>query len=139
VKDLGHWTPDLDFSTERYFGFVYRIVHKKSGKSYIGRKQFHSITRKKVKGKKNRRKTVRESNWREYTGSCKPLNEEIEKLGKEAFTFQILRLCETKRELGYYETWYQFNENVLYEKFPDGSRKYYNNNIMSRWFAEKEK
>ena len=81
---------------------------------------------------------MRESNWREYTGSCKPLNEEIEKLGKEAFTFQILRLCETKRELGYYETWYQFNENVLYEKFPDGSRKYYNNNIMSRWFAEKE-
>ncbi len=138
MKDLGHWTPDLDFLPERYFGFVYRIIHKKTGKSYIGRKQFQSVTRKKVKGKKNRRKTVRESNWREYTGSCIPLNEEIEKLGKEAFTFQILRLCETKRELGYYETWYQFNENVLYEKFPDGSRKYYNNNIMSRWFAEKE-
>ena len=133
--DLGHWEPDLDFSIDDYFGFVYKITNTQTQRSYIGRKQFHSYTRKKIKGKKNRKKIVRESDWRTYTGSSDILNEDIQRMGKYKFTFTILKLCVTKRDLGYTETWYQMTESVLDSKFPDGSRKYYNNNIMSRWFA----
>ena len=133
--DLGHWEPDLDFSIDDYFGFVYKITNTQTQRSYIGRKQFHSYTRKKIKGKKNRKKIVRESDWRTYTGSSDILNEDIQRMGKDKFTFTILKLCVTKRDLGYTETWYQMTESVLDSKFPDGSRKYYNNNIMSRWFV----
>ncbi len=135
MRDLGHWSPDLDFNVDDYFGFVYKITNKNTNRSYIGRKQFHSYTRKKIKGKKNRKKIVRESDWKTYTGSCEPLNEEIVSIGKENFTFTILKLCTTKRDLGYTETQLQFKENVLESTFADGTRKYYNNNIMSRWFA----
>jgi hypothetical protein len=31
---------------------------------------------------------------------------------------------------------YQFNENVLDERFSDGTRKYYNSNIMNRWHTK---
>ena len=135
MRDLGHWSPDLDFNVDDYFGFVYKITNKHTNRSYIGRKQFHSYIRKKIKGKKNRKKIVRESDWKTYTGSCEPLNEEIVSMGKENFTFTILKLCITKRDLGYTETQLQFKENVLESTFADGTRKYYNNNIMSRWFA----
>jgi len=135
MRDLGHWSPDLDFNVDDYFGFVYKITNKNTNRSYIGRKQFHSYIRKKIKGKKNRKKIVRESDWKTYTGSCEPLNEEIVSIGKENFTFTILKLCITKRDLGYTETQLQFKENVLESTFADGTRKYYNNNIMSRWFA----
>ena len=81
---------------------------------------------------------MEESNWKEYTGSCDELNEEIGLLGKEAFNFDILKFCLTKGELGYTETSYQFKEDVLDARFPDGTRKYYNSNIMNRWFVKKE-
>ena len=29
-----------------------------------------------------------------------------------------------------------FSEEVLDVKFPDGTRKYYNSNIMNRWFSK---
>ena len=56
--------------------------------------------------------------------------------GKGDFDYEILKLCKTKGELGYTETMYQFKEDVLEAKFPDGTRKYYNSNIMNRWFAK---
>ena len=135
MRDLGHWEPELDFSIDDYFGFVYKITNIQTQRSYIGRKQFHSYIRKKIKGKKNRKKIVRESDWKTYTGSSEILNEDINRMGKDKFIYTIMKLCVTKRDLGYYETWYQMTESVLDSKFPDGTRKYYNNNIMSRWFA----
>ena len=78
---------------------------------------------------------MRESDWRTYTGSSDILNEDIQRMGKDKFIYTITKLCVTKRDLGYYETWYLMTESVLDSIFPDGSRKYYNNNIMSRWFA----
>ena len=67
------------------------------------------------------------------------LNEEILKLGSDAFEYEILKFCETKRELGYVETMYQFKEDVLDAEFLNGTRKYYNSNIMNRWFSKSNK
>ena len=137
----GHWKPDLsllgeDFDPLNFFGFIYRITLKDTGRSYIGRKQFIYTERKKVKGITNRKHIKKESDWKVYTGSCVELNIEIEKFGKEAFKFEILKFCHNKRDLGYTETKYQFLENVLEEKFSNGERKYYNSNIMNRWFIK---
>ena len=143
MSNFGHWTPDYnllgeDFDPINFFGFVYRITHRDTGRSYIGRKQLVFTRRKKVKGRVNRKHVKKESDWKDYTGSCDELNEEIKLLGKEAFNFDILKFCLTKGELGYTETSYQFKEDVLDARFPDGTRKYYNSNIMNRWFANKE-
>ena len=148
VMELGHWTLEDKYVYHRtvrmnediqptdYFGFVYRITHRNKGRSYIGKKQFVFTTRKKVKGRTNRKHVKKESDWKEYTGSCDELNQEIETLGKERFDFEILKFCKTKSELGYTETEYQFKEDVLTSIFLDGERKYYNSNIMNRWFAK---
>ncbi len=137
IDDFGHWLSE-DFDPLEWFGFVYRITNEESNRSYIGRKQLTSTRRKKVKGRVNRKITRKESNWKEYTGSCDELNEEINTIGKDKFKFEILKLCKTKGELGYWETKLQFNEDVLHSRFPDGTRKYYNSNIMNRWFYKKE-
>ena len=136
--DYGHWITEIDFEPSEWFGFVYEITHVETGRSYIGRKQFNFTNRKRVKGRKNRKKVIKESDWKTYTGSCKELNEEITEVGKEKYKFVITKLCKTKRELGYTETELQIKNDVLTSKFPDGNRKYYNLNIMNRWFAEKE-
>ena len=132
--ETGHWTITEEFDLTTYFGFVYKIKRKDTGRSYIGRKQFMSYRRKKVKGRKNRKRYETDSGWRGYTGSCNELNEELEQLGKEAYTFEILKLCKTKSELGYTETKIQFELDVLNSVLEDGRRAYYNSNIMNRWF-----
>ena len=93
------FVPNLD-----KFGFVYLITNLHSGKGYIGCKQYF-VTR---KGKKV------ESNWKVYTGSSKYLNEDIKKLGKKNFRFQIIGEYKNKRSLRYYECYYQMI-NVSFE------------------------
>ena len=87
-----HWEYKKNPDIKSNFGFVYRITHKKTKKAYIGCKQYF-VTR---KGKKV------ESNWKIYTGSSKHLNEEIKRLGKKQFRFQIVGEYKNKRSLRYY-------------------------------------
>tara|TARA_Y100000310_G_scaffold133273_1_gene132179 strand:- start:1468 stop:1908 length:441 start_codon:yes stop_codon:yes gene_type:complete len=135
-EDYGHWNnlPD-NFDPSDWFGFVYCITRNDTQRKYIGKKQIHSYRRKKVKGRKNRKKVITEAKWRTYTGSCDELNEEIETLGKDKFTFEVLKLCKTKGELTYSEVEYQIKRDVLTSLLEDGSKEYYNSNIMSRWFS----
>lgn len=108
-----------------YYGFVYLIRNKVSGKSYIGRKYFTKASSRQVKGK--RRRCRKESDWKDYWGSSKRLLEDIEKLGKENFERQILRLCKTRGECNYWEAKYQFEYDVL------TGDNYYNDNIMMKF------
>ena len=62
----------------------------------------------------------------EYFGSSDALNEDIEKLGKEKFTRQILFYCKSKAELSYIEAREQFARKVL------ESDDYYNGHIRVR-------
>jgi len=135
-ENNGHWNnlPD-DFNFDDWFGFVYCITRKDTQRKYIGKKQTSSYRRKKVKGRTNRKKVISESNWKKYTGSCDELNQEIEELGKDKFTFEVLKLCKTKGELTFSEVEYQFKYDVLTSILENGEREYYNSNIMSRWFS----
>ena len=111
---------------EGYTGFVYRITNTVNGRKYIGKKLFKSTRTKKVKGKTRRKKTVIESNWKQYYGSNAELLEDVEKYGETSFKREIIALCKTKGTANYLEMKYQILENAL------ESPQYYN-----QWIAVK--
>ena len=130
--DIGHWITELDeFDPELWYGFVYRIINVVTKQEYIGKKQLKSRNRVKVAGRRNRKIVYRNTNWKKYTSSSKRINEEIEEHGIERFEFIIISLHETKGSLVYKEIHLQITENVMREKLPDGTRKYYNGNISA--------
>lgn len=114
------------------FGFVYRIIHKPSGKEYIGRKQILSNrTLPPLKGSKRKRKVQKESDWKTYYGS----HEEIRQLIKEGktndFKREILEFAFSPKHLTYLETRYLFYYRVL--EFPN---VFYNDNILGKFFRK---
>jgi hypothetical protein len=127
--DKGHWNYPGNFDINEWFGFIYRIINNKTNQEYIGKKQFFTITRKKVKGRKNRKIVKKESNWKIYTGSSAYLNDDISKYGKDNFTFLIESLHTTKASLYYAEIESQINEDVLRSCLPSGDKKFYNKAI----------
>lgn len=113
--DLGHWILNENVQiNENTFGFIYEITNTINNKKYIGKKQCKSkLKRKPLKGKKNKRIEIKESDWKVYTSSSADLNEDILKYGKDKFIFKILRACGSKWELAYFEIKEQIDKNVL--------------------------
>ena len=118
---------------EECVGFVYIITNSLSGKKYIGKKlaKFSRTTYKTVKLKngKKKKKKIRgkiESDWQEYWGSSPNLTADINTLGKEKFTREILHYCKSKSETSYIEAREQFERKVL------ESQDYYNGHIQVR-------
>lgn len=99
---------------EQYFGFVYVIVDTITNKKYIGKKLlWKSKILPVTKTRKRRKKTLVESDWKDYYGSNKQLQEEVALHGGDRFKRVILRLCKSKGECSYYETKYQLEHDVL--------------------------
>ena len=100
--------------SEEYIGFVYLITNLTNGKKYIGKKLAKfKVTKKPLKGKKNKRRSTKESDWRTYWGSSDHLNADVEQLGPENFTREILYYCTSRGELSYLEAKEQFDREVL--------------------------
>jgi len=138
MSDTGHWICE-NFQSES-FGFIYLITNLKNNRKYIGKKQLQFKKKRKLKSRKNSKITFSESDWKTYTGSCRELNEDIIKFGKENFRFEILRFCKSKWELAYEEIKLQIQNEVI--KNPE----YYNGIINVRigkpkeyWFKDGEK
>lgn len=106
------------------YGFVYVITNLSNNKKYIGKKFFYSSKTKQVKGKKKKVKVF--SDWQDYYGSNSELKNDVETLGKELFSREIIHLCKSKGACGYLEAKEQFNRNVL------ETDDYYNTWIMVR-------
>jgi hypothetical protein len=115
--DTGHWILNESVViTEETFGFIYEITNTATNKKYIGKKQCQSrIKRKPLKGKIRNRIDYRESDWKLYTSSSNDLNEEIKIYGKDKFIFKILRTCDSKWALAYYEIKEQIDKEVLFK------------------------
>jgi hypothetical protein len=118
---------------EECVGFVYLITNNLSGRKYIGKKlaKFSKTTQKTVKlkngtKKKKKVRTKVDSDWREYYGSSPELSRDIEQLGTENFTRQILYYCKSKSECSYIEAREQFSRQVL------ESNDYYNGHVQVR-------
>jgi hypothetical protein len=78
-----------------------------------------------VKGKKKKFKA--ESDWQEYYGSSDELLKDVESIGKDRFTREVLKMCKNKGECSYYEAKYQYEFDVLLNP-----TKYYNSWIMCK-------
>ena len=105
-------------------GFVYLITNLTNNKKYIGKKHFWT----RQKDRKTGRRKTKESDWMNYFGSCDLLKEDIKILGPDKFLREILYLCSHKKSMSYYETYEQFNRNVLLNE------SYYNTNIEGKFF-----
>ena len=104
-------------------GYVYCITNNISGRKYIGKKlsKFSKTTYKVVKLKNGtkKRKKIRskvDSDWQDYYGSSDELKKDVELLGIDKFTREVLKYCKSKTELSYYEAKYQFDNDVLLDK-----------------------
>jgi len=113
--DLGHWTTNEAFNNDILpYGFIYIITNTLTGKKYIGKKQIKSVKKlKPLKGRKNKRHFDIETDWKTYTSSSNDVNEDIVKIGKDKFKFEIVRFCQSKFELAYFEAKLQFENDVL--------------------------
>ena len=115
-----------------FFGYVYLITNKSTGKKYIGRKYF--VQKRKPKGGK--RRVTSESDWKKYYGSSPELKADISRYGKDNFSREILSLHETLGKVNYEETKQLFLNNVLMESLDDGTPMYYNSNILGRYMKK---
>jgi hypothetical protein len=114
-------------------GFVYLITNKANQRKYIGKKlakfaktTYKTITQKNGVKKKKKIRSKIDSDWMEYYGSSIELNKDVESLGKENFTREILFYCKSKAECSYVEAREQFGRKVL------ESDDYYNGQISVR-------
>jgi hypothetical protein len=113
---------------EETVGFVYIITNNLSGKKYIGKKlaKFAKTSYKTVKLKNGtkKKKKIRskiDSDWLTYWSSSEDLKADVAALGEDKFSREILRYCNSKNELSYYEAKYQFEYDVLLDE-----NKWYN-------------
>jgi len=123
----------VDVLPDDCIGFVYLITNTVTGRKYIGKKlaKFSKTTYKVVKQKngikkKKKIKSKVESDWRDYYGSNDVLNEDVNTLGKDKFTREILFYCNSKAQCSYIEAREQFTHKVL------ESTDYYNGQISVR-------
>jgi hypothetical protein len=94
--------------------FVYLITNKTNGMMYVGKKLAKfKVTKAPLKGKKNKRRSTKESDWREYWGSSDRLNADVEQLGPENFTREVLYFCPSRGIASYLEAREQFERKVL--------------------------
>ena len=125
------------------YGFIYISVHMPTGKSYLGKKSLYHNVKKKLgkkelaeqpvtRGRKSLTTTIqKESDWKTYYGSAKPIVELIKQDKQKDFIRKILFLAPNKKLLTYYECKYLFQLSVL-EK-PD---EWINDNILGKFFTK---
>ena len=101
---------ELKVIPEETLGFVYRIDFWDDS-YYIGRKNFYSERRVKVVGKKNRRKVIKESNWKTYNTSSVIVKKRI--ADGETHTKTIIHMCANKACIMYWEVYEQMVNHVL--------------------------
>ena len=133
----------IDSISEEYEGFVYLITNTTTGQKYVGKKLAKfKTTKPPLKGRKNKRRGHKESDWRDYWGSSDHLVADVERLGQNAFTREILYMCKSRGEMSYLEAREQFERRVL------ETDEYYNgiinvrvggSNILKQRLAEQSK
>src|SRR2546423_1298002 len=116
-----------------HHSFIYRIDNTVNGRSYIGKKCFH--TRRRNRGRRvPHRNGVFQSTWQLYWGSCDALEKDLYQFGHEKFTRNLLSLHPDSRTTTYAEEELMFKLDVLRAKLPSGEFAYYNGSIAGRFF-----
>ena len=116
---------------EGTFGFIYEVLHKPTGRKYLGKKvlQFNR-TLPPLKGQKRKRKVVKESDWKTYYGSHAEIKGLIKEQKQDEFERNILQFVPTKKLLTYFECKYLFINEVLEHQ------EYINDNILAKFYRK---
>ena len=114
----------LEIVPDDAYGYVYLITNTVTGRKYIGKKLFWFRKTKQVKGKKKRIKV--ESDWRDYWSSSDDVKKDVETLGADKFTREILHICPNKGLCNYLEAREQMDRRVL------ETEDYYNGQVHCR-------
>lgn len=128
-----------DFPKE-VVGFVYKITNLCDGRIYVGRKILYNklskpLTKKEISewskpGKvPKKKKVIKESDWESYWGSNKHIKEDLQTMGEHCFSREILKLCKNKKQLSYYEVYWQMKLDVL-------AIDSYNDNIAGKFYRK---
>ena len=136
INDVTEFPPNT-------YGFVYKVLHKPSGKTYIGKKILF-FTRKVKLGKKeiaalgavvgrkpSYKLAVKESDWATYYGSQKEIKELLKESKTKDWERTIIKCLPSKKLLTYFEVKYQMIYQVL-EK-PD---EFFNDNILGKFYTK---
>jgi hypothetical protein len=114
-------------------GFVYIITNLTNQRKYIGKKlakfsktKYQTVKLKNGTKKKKRIRSKIDSDWQTYYGSSPELLRDVNELGTENFSREILYYCKSKAECSYIEAREQFTRCVL------ESTDYYNGIINCR-------
>ena len=113
-----------------------------TGKSYIGKKSlYHNVKKKLTKaelaeqtgpGRKPTTKVIqKESDWKTYYGSAKPIMELIKQGKQDEFTRKILCFAPNKKLLTYFECKYLFKYEVLEDR-----DVWFNDNILGKFYTK---
>ena len=113
----------LEDFPENTYGFIYVVTHIPSKMSYVGKKVlYHNLTKKLTKkelaeqsgpGRKSVTKKIqKESDWKTYYGSAKPILDLLKEGKHNEFKRDILKFVDNKKLLTYYECKYLFYFSV---------------------------
>jgi hypothetical protein len=138
----------VDDIPENAHGFIYRIVHIPTGRFYIGKKSLTSSRTKKI-GKRelvrikeerkangisgrlpSKRVVKSDSDWMDYFSSNDWIKGEVKAGKSEEFSREILQFCNSKKNLSYWETYWQFHYDVL------NNENSLNDNIGGRFYRK---
>lgn len=115
-------------------GFVYLITNLVDNRQYIGKKlaKFSKTKYKvvKLKNGNKKRKKIKElidSDWLTYWSSSEEVQKDVDRLGIDNFTREILYFADSKGDLSYLEAREQFVRQVL-----ESPELYYNGIIQCR-------
>jgi hypothetical protein len=142
ISDVTKEYTSIEDFPENTYGFVYIVTHTPTGKAYVGKKALHhNISKKLTKkelaeqngpGRKSTKKVIqKESDWKTYHGSSKPIIEMIKNGKEDEFTREILVIVPNKKLLTYYETKILFTLGVL-----ENPEYYFNDNVLGKFFAK---
>ena len=137
----GNEITSIEELPQNAFGFIYITTHIPSNRAYIGKKSlYHNIKRKLTKkelaeqtgrGRKSTTQVVqKESDWKTYFGSAKPVLELLKEGKQNEFKREILKVVDNKKLLTYYECKYLFMMGVL-----ESPETYFNDNILGKFFT----
>lgn len=126
---------------DNVIGFIYRLTDQVTGKYYLGKKILYFSKKRKI-GKKEKllmvgkgrkptfERTKKESDWKNYLGSCEYFNQLRDQGKEDNIKREIVQFCYSKKHLTYCELKWLFGHNVLEDPLS------VNENIQGKFFRK---